>query len=211
MGYVYEGKGSWLDYKSHFDVCAKINDLTDTEKGLYLAASLRGQAQGVLGNLPLNARTLPVIYCWLDHAFTFCANTTMGYVFVISFSILFGLMLHLSLSDKLIVNSKVWNRDVCAKINDLTDTEKGLYLAASLRGQAQGVLGNLPLNARQDFDKLVSSLEERCSPSNQTELYRSCNPLCLSPKRSSQVQTFFCICQIINFGTNIEMGLVIKP
>ena len=64
--------------------------------------------------------------------------------------------------------------DVCAKINDLTDTEKGLYLAASLRGQAQGVLGNLPLNARQDFDKLVSSLEERCSPSNQTELYRSC-------------------------------------
>jgi hypothetical protein len=34
----------------------------------------------------------------------------MGYVFVISFSILFGLMLHLSLSDKLIVNSKVTSR-----------------------------------------------------------------------------------------------------
>jgi hypothetical protein len=32
----------------------------------------------------------------------------MGYVFVISFSIWFGLMLHLSLSDKLIVDSKVW-------------------------------------------------------------------------------------------------------
>jgi hypothetical protein len=34
------------------------------------------------------------------------------------------------------------------------------------------VLGNLPLNARQDFDELVRSLEERFSPSNQTELYR---------------------------------------
>ena len=62
--------------------------------------------------------------------------------------------------------------DVCAKINDWTDTEKGLYPAVSLRGQAQGVLGNLPLNARQDFDELVRSLEERFSPSNQTELYR---------------------------------------
>jgi hypothetical protein len=62
--------------------------------------------------------------------------------------------------------------DVCAKINDWTDTEKGLYPAVSLRGQAQGVLGNLPLNAKQDFDELVRSLEERFSPSNQTELYR---------------------------------------
>ena len=53
---IYDGKGPWLDYKSHFDVCAKINDWTDTEKGLYLVVSLRGQAQGVLGNLPLNAR-----------------------------------------------------------------------------------------------------------------------------------------------------------
>jgi hypothetical protein len=63
--------------------------------------------------------------------------------------------------------------DVCAKINDWTDTEKGLYLVVSLRGQAQGVLGNLPLNARQDFDELIRSLEERFSPSNQIELYRT--------------------------------------
>ena len=42
---TYDGKGPWLDYKSHFDVCAKINNWTDTEKGLYLAVSLRGQAQ----------------------------------------------------------------------------------------------------------------------------------------------------------------------
>jgi hypothetical protein len=53
---TYDGKGPWLDYKSHFDICAKSNDWTDTEKGLYLVVSLPGQAQGVLGNLHLNAR-----------------------------------------------------------------------------------------------------------------------------------------------------------
>ena len=43
----------------------------------------------------------------------------------------------------------------------------------SLRGQAQGVLDNLPLELRQDYKELVKSLEERFSPSNQTELYRT--------------------------------------
>jgi len=51
-----DGDGPWLDYKSYFDACAKINDWIDHEKGSYLAVSLRGQAQGGLGNLPLNAR-----------------------------------------------------------------------------------------------------------------------------------------------------------
>ena len=35
------------------------------------------------------------------------------------------------------------------------------------------MLGNLPLESRQDFKELVKSLEERFSPSNQTELYRT--------------------------------------
>jgi len=35
------------------------------------------------------------------------------------------------------------------------------------------VLGNLPLNARQDFDELVRSFKEMFSPFNQTELYRT--------------------------------------
>ena len=48
-----------------------------------------------------------------------------------------------------------------------------MYLDVSLRGQAQGVLGNLPLNARQDFDELVRSLEERFSPSSQTAMHRT--------------------------------------
>jgi hypothetical protein len=34
-------------------------------------------------------------------------------------------------------------------------------MAVSLRGQAQGVLGNLPLELRQDYKELVKSLEER--------------------------------------------------
>jgi hypothetical protein len=48
----YDGTGEWRDYKSHFDACAAINDWDDEEKGLYLAAALRGQAQCVLGDLP---------------------------------------------------------------------------------------------------------------------------------------------------------------
>jgi hypothetical protein len=56
--------------------------------------------------------------------------------------------------------------DACSEINHWSDKEKGLY-------QAQGVLGNLPLESRQDFKELVKSLEERFSPSNQTELYRT--------------------------------------
>jgi hypothetical protein len=54
---TYDGKGPWLDYKSHFDACSEINHWSDKEKGLYLAVSLRGQAQGVLGNL--GRRDLP--------------------------------------------------------------------------------------------------------------------------------------------------------
>jgi hypothetical protein len=36
------------------------------------------------------------------------------------------------------------------------------------------VLGNLPLNARQDLDELVRSLEERFSPSNQSCIGHNC-------------------------------------
>lgn len=48
---TFDGSASWLDYKSHFEACAALNGWTDREKGLYLAVSLRGNAQGVLGNL----------------------------------------------------------------------------------------------------------------------------------------------------------------
>ena len=55
----------------------------------------------------------------------------------------------------------------------MTNEEKGLYLAVCFRGLAQEVLENLPDGQRQDFDKLVRSLEKRFSPSNQTKLCRT--------------------------------------
>ena len=58
-------------------------------------------------------------------------------------------------------------------LNHWTETEKGLYLAASLRGQALGILGNQPRDERQNYTRLVQSLQDRFAPSNQTELYRS--------------------------------------
>ncbi|VDI05519.1 Hypothetical predicted protein [Mytilus galloprovincialis] len=48
---TYDGSGDWNDYRSHFEACSSINGWDNLEKGLYLAASLRGQAQGVLGDL----------------------------------------------------------------------------------------------------------------------------------------------------------------
>jgi hypothetical protein len=43
----------------------------------------------------------------------------------------------------------------------------------ALRGQAQGILGDLPIDKQQDYKSLVKALEERVTPPNdQTELYR---------------------------------------
>ena len=48
---TYDGTGSWKDYKAHFGACARINKWNEEEKCLYLSVSMRGQAQGILGNL----------------------------------------------------------------------------------------------------------------------------------------------------------------
>ncbi|CAC5393294.1 unnamed protein product [Mytilus coruscus] len=53
-----------------------------------------------------------------------------------------------------------------------SEHQKGLYLAVSLIGQAQAVLGDLPKEKRQIFSDLVFALEERFAPSSQTEFYR---------------------------------------
>ncbi|KAK3085169.1 hypothetical protein FSP39_025425 [Pinctada imbricata] len=53
---TYDGKSSWIDFKSHFDICADLNEWTNDEKGMYLAVALRGGAQAVLGNLPAALR-----------------------------------------------------------------------------------------------------------------------------------------------------------
>ena len=53
---TYDGKSSWIDFKSHSDICADLNEWTNDEKGMYLAVALRGGAQAVLGNLPAASR-----------------------------------------------------------------------------------------------------------------------------------------------------------
>ncbi|CAC5386927.1 unnamed protein product [Mytilus coruscus] len=62
--------------------------------------------------------------------------------------------------------------EMCALVNMGSEHQKGLYLAVSLIGQAQAVLGDLPKEKRQIFSDLVYALEERFAPSSQTELYR---------------------------------------
>ncbi|KAH3893457.1 hypothetical protein DPMN_017604 [Dreissena polymorpha] len=53
---TYAGQSSWQDYRVHFETCAEINQWENNDKGLHLAVSLRGQAQGVLENLAHNSR-----------------------------------------------------------------------------------------------------------------------------------------------------------
>ena len=48
---TFDGKSSWIDFRSHFDICAELNGWSKQEKGLHLAVSLRGNAQSILGNL----------------------------------------------------------------------------------------------------------------------------------------------------------------
>jgi uncharacterized C2H2 Zn-finger protein len=53
---TYDGSGPWLDYHAHFEACAELSAWNYNQRGLYLAVSLRGNAQGVLGNMPKGAK-----------------------------------------------------------------------------------------------------------------------------------------------------------
>ena len=46
----FDGSIPWRDYKEHFEACAAINDWADKEKARFLAASMKGVAQQVLGD-----------------------------------------------------------------------------------------------------------------------------------------------------------------
>ena len=46
----FDGSIPWRDYKEHFEACAAIDDWADKEKARFLAASLKGVAQQVLGD-----------------------------------------------------------------------------------------------------------------------------------------------------------------
>ena len=66
---TYDGTGIWSDYRAHFEACAEINKWSDDEKGLYLAVSLRGQAQGVLGNLSKKSNNYKELSTALEERF----------------------------------------------------------------------------------------------------------------------------------------------
>ena len=54
--------------------------------------------------------------------------------------------------------------DMVARWNDWTYMEKGLQLAACLRGKAQKVLSSIPESQRSDYEAMKSALEKRFSP-----------------------------------------------
>ena len=62
--------------------------------------------------------------------------------------------------------------EACVEISGWKYIQKGSYLAVSLRGNAQGVLGNLPKGSNPDCQSLERAHEERFAPPSQTELYR---------------------------------------
>jgi hypothetical protein len=57
-------------------------------------------------------------------------------------------------------------------LNGWTEKSKGTYLSVSLRGNALGMLGDLPKGKTPEYRELVKVLEERFVPPSQTELYR---------------------------------------
>lgn len=52
----FDSTESWIDYKAHFEACCSIHaiDRNNRQKSGYSAASLRGQAQMVLGNMNID-------------------------------------------------------------------------------------------------------------------------------------------------------------
>ena len=62
--------------------------------------------------------------------------------------------------------------DLCAELNNWTDAQKANYLAVSLRGSAQELLGDMAPEQRHDYDTLVANLSARFGSQGQTELFR---------------------------------------
>ena len=89
--------------------------------------------------------------------------------------------------------------EACASVNGWNEETKGLFLALSLRGHAQSVLGDLPTDRGQHYQTLVRSLQERFSPPNQTDLYR----VQLKERRQRAMETLSELGQAIRRLTNL--------
>ena len=62
--------------------------------------------------------------------------------------------------------------ELCADLNGWTPRQKASYLAVSLRGPAQELLGDMTLEMRQNYFILVDNLSSRFGSEGQTELFR---------------------------------------
>jgi hypothetical protein len=62
--------------------------------------------------------------------------------------------------------------EACAELSAWNYNQRGLYLVVLLRGNAQGVLGNMPKGAKPDYKTLIKAMEDRFEPPNQSDLYR---------------------------------------
>ena len=74
--------------------------------------------------------------------------------------------------------SSPWNDylvqfEMIADLNAWDDNLCALYLAASLRGSAQAILGDLDGSRRRDYRALVAALGRRFGSGNQSELFRA--------------------------------------
>jgi hypothetical protein len=63
--------------------------------------------------------------------------------------------------------------EMLAELNEWDARSKALELAISLRGIAQSVLSDLGTEHRMSYRHLVSALQSRFEPTNQSELYRT--------------------------------------
>ncbi len=63
--------------------------------------------------------------------------------------------------------------EMISEINQWNERTKALELATSLRGQAMGVLTDLDLYQRENYQTLVEALAARFEPSNTAEIYRA--------------------------------------
>jgi hypothetical protein len=63
--------------------------------------------------------------------------------------------------------------EMVAELNQWSNRSRALELATSLRGAAQSVLSDLGTELRMSYRHLVSALQQRFAPNNQSELYRT--------------------------------------
>lgn len=74
----FDGTSSWEDYLAQFEVIAELNCWNNCTKASYLAASLHGPAQAVLGDLePLLRRNFDALTAALENRFGSCNQKEM--------------------------------------------------------------------------------------------------------------------------------------